>query len=407
MRNILCNIISPLSAESYAYLPKHIISIEQGTIVSIRPAANDDKADYEDYSDYIALPGFIDLHVHLSQYQMRGMYEPALLPWLNKYVFPEEARSHDEAYASALAKRFFNALCRVGTTTSLIYTAPYETACNTAFKVAQDMGMRAMIGMTMMDMNSPKDLEQTTANSLETSFRLYEEWHGKSPLLDYLFAPRFAPTCSMQLMQEIGTFAKSHGAWIQTHLSENPDELQWVKELFGMESYTEVYEKAGLVTPRSIFGHSIHLSEKELSILKANDAKIAHCPDSNFFLKSGEYPMQRIREAGIAYGLGSDVGAGTTLNMLHHAKMMNYRQSAYSVLPANALYHITLGSAKLLGMDAHIGSLQTGKEADIVFLKPPVDYPVNEQSLSQLLFFGDEYQVIETLVAGRSVYHLP
>ncbi|GAB1467905.1 guanine deaminase [Candidatus Cloacimonadota bacterium] len=406
MRNILCNIINPISAESYEYLPKHIISIDNGIITRICPFVDGDILDYEDYRDAVALPGFIDLHVHLSQYRIRGMYEPALIPWLNKYVFPEEARSIEVDYATDLAKRFFNALSRVGTTTSIIYTSPYETACDTAFEIAQSIGIRAMIGMTMMDMNSPKDLEQTTADSLKTSIKLYEKWHGRSPLLDYIFSPRFAPTCSMPLMQEISAFALKHNAWIQTHLSENPDELQWVKELFGMESYTEVYEKAGLVTPHTIFGHSIHLSDRELGILKANEAKIAHCPDSNFFLKSGEYPLQRIQNKAIAFGLGSDVGAGTTLNMLHHAKMMNYRQSEFSVLPASALYHITLGSAKLLGMDERIGSLQAGKEADIVFLKPPEDYPINEQSLSQMLFFGDEYTVQETIVAGNKVYSL-
>lgn len=404
MRNILCNILNPVSPDRAEFLPKQIISIEDGIIKSITPADTADLAGVDDYSDYLALPGFIDLHVHLSQYRMRGLYEPSLLPWLNKYVFPEEARSAETTYATGLAKQFYKALGKAGTTMSVIYTAPSAAACEAAFTVAEEMGIRAMIGMTMMDQNSPAIVQQSTSDSLDTSFALYERWHGKSPLLDYIFTPRFAPTCSLQLMQEVSRFANRNNAWIQTHLSENKDELLWVKKLFGLDSYTQVYEKAGLITSRSIFGHAIHLADNELVMLSANHAKIAHCPDSNFYLKSGEYPMQRIVDAGIEFGLGSDVGAGTTLNMLHHAQMMNFRQSSLPVLPAIALYHITLGSAKLLGMDKRIGSLEPGKDADIVFVKPPDGYPISELSLSQLVFFGPEFEVKETLVAGRIVY---
>jgi len=402
MRNILCNVINPISPNEAEFLPKQIISIDNGIIKSLR--TYDGTTVCEDYSDCIAMPGFIDLHVHLSQYMMRGLYEPALLPWLNRHVFPEEARSADAHYARSLAGLFFNALCSVGTTMSVIYTAPFPNACQAAFEEAQAMGIRALIGMTMMDMNSPDSLQQSTTKSLADSISLFEQWHGASPLLDYIFTPRFAPTCSMELMQEVASFANSNDAWVQTHLSENPDELKWVKELFGLSSYTEVYQKAGLLRPKSIFGHAIHLSDAELAMLKEHKAKIAHCPDSNFYLKSGEYPLQLIIDAGIDFGLGSDVGAGTSLNMLHHAKMMNFRQSSKAVLPANALYHITLGSAKLLGMEDRIGSLSVGKDADIVFLSPPAGYAINEQSLSQLIFFGTEFKVMETIVAGKSMH---
>lgn len=402
MRNILCNVINPINPNEAAYLPNHIISIDAGKIVSIRP--DDGVTSCEDFSHCLALPGFIDLHVHLSQYMMRGMYEPALLPWLNKHVFPEEARSADEAYARRLAQRFFNAISSVGTTMSVIYTAPFATACQTAFEEAKSLGVRALIGMTMMDQNSPDELLQNTAHSLDTSMILYETWHASSPMLDYIFTPRFAPTCSMDLMREVASFADRHNAWVQTHLSENTDELLWVQELFGLSSYTEVYQQAGLLRSKSIFGHAIHLTDKELRMLNEHAAKIAHCPDSNFYLKSGEYPLQRIADAGIEFGLGSDVGAGTSLNMLHHAKMMNYRQSQLPVSPANALYHLTLGSAKVLQMDNLIGSLEAGKDADIVLLSPPQGYEVGEYSLSQMMFFGSEFKVRETLVNGKVLY---
>lgn len=402
MKNILCNIVNPISPEEIQFLPKQVISIEESKISAITSLPEFQGRIDEDRSNEYALPGFIDLHTHLSQYYIRGLYEPALLPWLNKYVFPEEERSKNIEYAEKLSRDFFSAMLKTGTTTCVIYTAPFFSACDMAFEIAQETGIRALIGMTMMDMNCPENLQQNSHKTLEESILLYEKWHGKNAKLDYIFTPRFAPTCSLELMKEVAKYAIEHNAWIQTHLSENKEEIEMVKEIFGFKSYTEVYQKAGLLTQHSIFAHCIHLSDEEIKMLAENKCKIAHCPDSNFFLKSGEFPLQKIEEAGIEYGLGSDVGAGTSLNMLYHTKMMNYRQSDYPVLPAKALYHITLGSAKLLGVDKIIGSLEIGKEADIVFLKPPLNYPLKNNGISQLVFCGQEFSLTETLVAGRN-----
>ncbi|HQO17711.1 MAG TPA: guanine deaminase [Candidatus Cloacimonas sp.] len=402
MMNILCNIINPVFNEKIEFLPEQVISIAEGKIAAITPKKEfRDKID-EDRSTEYALPGFIDLHTHLSQYRIRGFYEPALLPWLNKFVFPEEERSQNVEYAEKISREFFASMLKAGTTTAVIYTAPYFAACEVALNIAEEIGIRALIGMTMMDMNCPENLQQDSNKALEDSILLYEKWHGKNPKLDYIFTPRFAPTCSLKLMQEVAKYAVEHNAWIQTHLSENKEEIELVKEIFGLKNYTEVYQKAGLLTENSIFAHCIHLSNEELQILAENKCKIAHCPDSNFFLKSGEFPLQKIENAGIEYGLGSDVGAGTSLNMLHHTKMMNYRQSSYPVLPAKALYHITLGSAKLLGIDKTTGSLETGKEADIVFLKTPDNHPLSEDGISQLVFCEQEFSITQTLVGGRN-----
>ncbi|MGB4260603.1 MAG: guanine deaminase [Candidatus Cloacimonas acidaminovorans] len=402
MKNILCNIVNPISPEEIQFLPKQVISIEESKISAITSLPEFQGRIDEDRSNEYALPGFIDLHTHLSQYYIRGLYEPALLPWLNKYVFPEEERSKNIEYAEKLSRDFFSAMLKTGTTTCVIYTAPFFSACDMAFEIAKETGIRALIGMTMMDMNCPENLPQNSHKTLEESILLYEKWHGKNAKLDYIFTPRFAPTCSLELMKEVAKYAIEHNAWIQTHLSENKEEIEMVKEIFGFKNYTEVYQKAGLLTQHSIFAHCIHLGDEEIKMLAENKCKIAHCPDSNFFLKSGEFPLQKIEEAGIEYGLGSDVGAGTSLNMLYHTKMMNYRQSDYPVLPAKALYHITLGSAKLLGVDKIIGSLEIGKEADIVFLKPPLNYPLKNNGISQLVFCGQEFSLTETLVAGRN-----
>lgn len=398
MKNIRTNIFNPVSPEKAAYLPDHVISFEDGKIISVVPFSKFRGA-WEDQRKCLCLPGLIDLHVHLSQYRIRGLYHPALLPWLQQSVFPEEKRSHNAAYAEALSRDFYEALWKVGTTFSVIYTAPFREAADIAFEVAKEMGVKAKIGMTLMDMNSPEELQQTTDYALRHSIELFEKWQDE--LLNFIFTPRFAPTCSRELMQEIGNYASRNSAFIQTHLSENPDEIAWVKEIFGKESYTAVYNDFGILGERSILGHAIHLSESEMQMIADSAASIAHCPDSNFYLKSGEFPLKRIADKNIPFGLGSDVGAGTSLNMLYHAKQMNFRQSSDAILANEMLYRITLGNAKILQLDSHIGSLDPGKDADMVILDIPRGFVLGEHLLGQLCFSSEDFVISEVYVSGE------
>ena len=403
MRKIKTNVITPVSATETTYQNNVALSIDSGVIVAIEPFNPSIHGDCEDKTAYVCLPGLIDMHVHLSQFDIRGQYRPALLPWLNEVVFPAEQKSSEADYAESIAARFFAELAKVGTTTAIIYTAPSFTACQKAFEQAEHAGIRARIGMTLMDMNSPDFLLQPTMYAYEQSIALYDRWHGKNELLDYIFTPRFAPTCSAELMTNIGSFASTNGAWIQSHLSENADEIKWVKELFGLQTYTEVYEKFGILGPHTIMAHCIHLTDRELEILRTTETKIAHCPDSNFYLKSGEFDVDRILKSQIPFGLGSDVGAGTTLSMLYHAKMYNYRQSQKAISPSDALYHITLGAARALGMDEQIGTIESGKDADLIFI-PRSESTSLPDFLSSLIFYGNEYPIAETLVKGHSIY---
>ncbi|MDY0325270.1 MAG: amidohydrolase family protein [Candidatus Cloacimonadaceae bacterium] len=398
MKHLRSNIFNPISPTEAEYLADHVLSFDGEKIHSIT-AFRDFSGAWEDYRDHIILPGLIDLHVHLSQYRIRGMYEPALLPWLKEHVFPEEMRSSDPDYARQLSLDFYQALLRRGTTFSVIYTAPFRQAADAAFEVARELGIRAKIGMTMMDMNSPEGIQQSTDYALKHSIELFEKWD--SPFLGYIFSPRFAPTCSETLMRETGKYASAHEAFIQTHLSENLEETRWVKQLFGQETYTEVYADYGILGPRTILGHAIHLADAELDLLAQSHSAIAHCPDSNFYLKSGEYPLKRIADRGLPFGLGSDVGAGTTLNMLQHAKQMNFRQSELPVLPAEMLYHITLGSAQILGLQDRLGSLSAGKDADFILLKPPQGFEIGAHSLSQVCFLSEDFELSKVFVQGQ------
>lgn len=398
--SIRTNILTPLSEHSFELKTNHIIYVENGSITAIRPVAKGN--DYDtDLRNTIAIPGLIDIHVHLSQYRIRGHYRDSLLPWLNEVVFPEELKSADYDAAGALAEEFFQSLYEAGTTTAVIYTAPYLIACEAAFEAAKLHNFRAFIGMTLMDQNSPEPLLQSINQAMDECQTLINEYHDPQSGLQYIFTPRFAPTCSMQLMQWIGEFTRNNDIWIQTHLSENKAEIAWVKELFGMETYTDVYAKAGILTDKTILAHCIHLSDKELAQLKSNGCKIAHCPDSNFFLRSGEFPLDRVREREIPFALGSDVGAGTTLNMLYHAKMYHYRQSTTPVSPADAFYRITLGAARALNLSDKTGSLEMGKEADIVLLElPEGKRHLTDDVLAQLIFSGHEWKPLQVYAKG-------
>lgn len=404
MRKIRTNLVSPLSPDEVSVLRDHVLEWDGKTITALRPFDHSLDVGCEDRTDCVMLPGLIDIHVHLSQYRIRGQYEPALLPWLEKHVFPAEALSRDPEYAQSIAKEFFQALFAAGTTTSVIYTAPFPTACEAAFITARDLGARAFIGMTLMDQNSPPDLLQSTAAAYEQSVELFTKYDKSDPLLRYIFTPRFAVSCSAELMRKIAAFASANSAWIQTHLSENQDEISFVQQAFGADSYTQVYELMGLLRPQTILAHAIHLDEKEMDTLARHHCKIAHCPDSNFYLKSGEFKYQSLADHDLEIGIGSDVAAGTSLSMLYHAKLANFRQSALPLLPARLLYHITLGNAQLLDLDDRIGSLETGKEADLCLLRLPSSVLPDENLPSALCFWGHEFTVVETVIAGRSVY---
>jgi guanine deaminase len=404
MRKIRTNVINPIDQDRAEFLPDHVLIWSSDRITALRPFDPRLDADAEDKHESLCLPGFIDLHVHLSQYRVRGLWEPDLLRWLDKFIFPEEARSHRPEYAKEVTRDFFHALFKAGTTTSVIYTAAYQHACETAFEAARQLGARALIGMTMMDANCPADLRQSADSALGESIRLFETHCNSKHMLKYIFTPRFALSCSPELMRKTGDFIRANNAWLQTHLSENPEEINEVQKLFPGKTYTEVYAELGLLSERTILAHAVHLSEYEIGLIATSGSSVAHCPDSNFFLKSGEFPYRDIADKGVKIGIGSDLAAGSTLNMLHHAKMANYRQSTYPLSPERLLWHITLGNARILQLDERIGSLDTGKDADLVFLNTPKDTLWNRDILSRLIFCPEEFPVVETVIAGKTVF---
>lgn len=340
-------------------------------------------ATVHDHGDALIIPGLVDCHVHYPQIGMIASPGEQLLDWLDRYTFPAEARFADKAHAEATAEFFTDQLIRNGVTTALVFSTVHPHSVDALFTTAQRKELRIITGKMCMDRNAPADLLDTPESAVADSKALIDRWHGTGRL-EYAITPRFAPTSSDAQLRALGELAADHpDVLIQTHLSENTAECDWVRELFPQASdYTDVYDRAGLVRERAVFGHAVHLSDRELTRLDEAHASLAHCPTSNNFLGSGLFPLKDIlgKVPDLRIGFGSDVGAGTSLSPLATAgeayKVSRLLASAAStsgttaLTAAELLYHSTLGGARALGVDAHVGSLAPGKDADLVILDP-------------------------------------
>jgi len=374
----------------------------------------------------LILPGLIDIHTHIPQYPAVARGSAELLPWLKEHIFPLE-REFTGAKARGEVGAYFQEVARHGTTTVMAYTAIYEDSCDAAFRAAEKTGIRAILGKVMMDTGSYGQLapEKIMSQSLAESERLCKKWHGaNNGLLEYAFSPRFALSCTPELMEEAALMAKKHGAWIQTHLSENLGELEAVRELYPKAlDYTDVYDRCGMLTPKTVFGHCIHLSERERDRLAEARSIAAHCPTANLFLASGIMPLDKMQNAGVPIGLGSDVAAGPELNMWQVMRCALESQKARSFYekdtrlpsPASVFHLATQGAADAMGKGEIIGSLDIGKDADItvVDIAAMLPYRASGRSVDDLsaedvlnlcIHRGGPHSVVETFVRGKSVW---
>src|SRR5262245_13377242 len=316
-----CAVINPVYAIQVDYYDPGYLVVADERVERLSP--EDPSRDFPG-AQFISLegktivPGFIDTHVHLPQYGIMGKGTGELLTWLNTYTYPEEARFADPEYAARISEVFFDEMIANGTTSAAIYASVHEQATDGAFRTAQRKGVRAFIGKVMMDQNSPAALQESTDQSIAASLRLFEKWNGAAEgRLHYIFTPRFAGSCSMDLMKRVGRIAQEWGAFVQSHLSENKAEVEWIRKLFPEHSsYAAVYDSAQLLHARSIMAHCIHLSAEETHLLAKRGTNIAFCPYSNRTLRSGMMPYRRLREAGLNIALGTDVAGGPSLSMI-------------------------------------------------------------------------------------------
>ncbi len=370
------------------------------------------------YPDALLTAGFIDTHVHYPQVEMIGAYGEQLLEWLTKYTFPTEMKFHDRDYAAAAAKLFMRELLRSGTRTAAVYCAVHPQSVDAFFEESSRYNTCMIAGKVMMDRNAPAGLLDTAQRGYDESAALIRRWHGSGRQL-YCVTPRFAPTSTEAQLDACGDLLRNHqGLYMQTHLSENLGELDWVRTLFpARANYLDVYAHAGLVGARSVFGHGIHLSEQELCTCHQTGAALSHCPTSNLFLGSGLFRLFDAMDARrpVRVGLGTDVGAGTSLSQLRTLgeayKVAALRNTKLSAI--QAFYLATLGGARSLYLDDRLGRLASGYAADITVLDPKATPLLRARtahcdSIEALLFvlmtLGDDRVVRATYVGGHPVY---
>ena len=368
----------------------------------------------DDHASRLITAGFIDAHVHSSQTQVIGSYGAQLLDWLTNYTFVEEQKFADPVHCARVAAFFLDELFRSGTTTAMVYCSVHPESVDAFFAEAEARGARMIAGKVMMDRDAPTALMDTAQQGYDESKALIERWRGRGRL-DYAITPRFAVTSTEAQLAAAGALAREYpDCYVQTHANENKAEIARVAALFPeARSYIDVYARAGLLGPRSVIGHCIHLQESEVAALAESRSVAAFCPTSNLFLGSGLFDRARLSQAGVRIALATDVGGGTSYSMLRTAaegyKVLQLNGQSWPAL--EAFYHMTLGNARTLSLDDRIGSIEPGKEADLIALDPYATPALEhrmetaggdlEVELFALLTLGDDRAVRETYVAGE------
>lgn len=319
----------------------------------------------------LLFPGFIDAHVHLPQLDCRGRFGASLLDWLHDFIYPAESQFINDEVARDVARRFFLALTEAGTSTAMVFCTSHTRATDIAFEEAEASGLRVIMGNTLMDRGAPEQLCVPAMQAMIETERLIERWHRATPLLHFAVSPRFAPACSSELLHQAGALAAKYDLHIQTHFNESRQEISSVRSLFPQAAhYAAVYHEAGILGSKTVLGHSVHTSDTEMTFLAKSGTAVAHCPDSNLFLGSGRFPLELHEQYGIRVALASDVGAGTTLDMLSVMRSMCHAQGR-SLHPFLPLFLATLGAAQALHLQEETGSLTPGKSADIISIPLP------------------------------------
>lgn len=407
-------------ANAYEYFADGVLLIEDDKIAAVGPAEtllpNLGDVELVEYTDALITPGFVDTHIHFPQTGMVGAYGEQLLDWLNNYTFPCESQFADKAHADQVADLFLAELLRNGTTTALVFASVHPQSVDALFEAAERRNLRLIAGKVMMDRNAPDYLVDTAASSYADSKALIERWHGKGRL-HYAVTPRFAPTSTPEQLALAGQLLGEHpGLYMQTHISENVKEVEWVKALFPeRKNYLDVYDHYQLLGERSVLAHGVHLCDEECARLAETGSAIAFCPTSNLFLGSGLFNLPQAERFKVNVGLGTDVGGGTSFSLLQTLneayKVMQLQGEKLS--PFKSLYLATLGGARALRLEDRIGTLQPGTDADFVVLDynatPLLSYRISqsksfEETLFVLMTLGDDRTVLETYAAGRRVH---
>jgi guanine deaminase len=404
-------------AESHRYLDDGLIIVKDGRIAMVGPAAElasrlPAGMPVDHHRAALILPGFIDAHIHFPQTQVIASYGAQLLEWLEKYTFVEEQKFGDPDHAARNAEFFLDELARNGTTTACVYGSAHPVSVEALFAAAHRRNAGMIAGTALMDRNGPPALLAAGRDGIAASRDLIRRWHGTGRQR-YAVTPSFAITSTDAQLAAAGALLREFPTLhMQTHLAENRDEIATVKRLFPNDaSYTAVYARFGLLGPRALLGHAIHLDDAEVALLRDSDSVAVFCPTSNLFIGSGLFDYARLAAQGVRIALATDVGGGTSYSMLRTAaeayKVMQLRGQNLSALAA---FHLmTRGNAAALGLDGEIGTLAPGAFADLVVLDaratPAMAHRMAvsrnlEEELFLLMTMGDDRAVRETYIAG-------
>ncbi len=407
----------PEDTDAYSYIVDGALLISDGIIVAAGDyqdvVGNADDAAVIDHRPHLLMAGFIDLHIHFPQVQIVASWGSQLLDWLNGYTFPAEAEYADVRHARTMAGRFCDVLTDHGTTTAVAFCSVHSASAEALFAEATARNMRMIAGKTMMDRNAPAAVLDTAQSGYDDSKALIERWHGIGRA-SYAITPRFAITSTPEQLEMAGALAAQYPeCYVQTHLSENRDEISFTAELYPQaQDYLDVYESYGLLGPRTLLGHAIHLQDREIGAISDAGAHPVFCPTSNLFLGSGLFDDAGLRARGIQSGIATDIGAGTSYSMLQtlnegYKILQLQNQKLHSL---RAFHWITRGNAEVLGLADEIGTLDVGTEADVVVVNaratPAMTLRMDRaESLFDELFvvqmMGDDRAITQVYVAGE------
>lgn len=402
--------------EAAAHHESHgAVLVDQGRILATGPAdqlrAAHPQAHIHDYGQSLITAGFIDAHVHYPQTAIIASWGKRLIDWLNSYTFPEEMRFADPAYAAMIANRYLDLVTAHGTTTVCTYATIHPASVDAIFTAAQTRGMRLYAGKTCMDRNAPEGLRDTAQSAYDDSKALLEKWHGVDRL-NYVITPRFSPTSTPEQLASLGALWREYpDCLMQTHLSEQTDEIAWVRDLFPQSrDYLDTYEAQGLLREGAVYGHAIHLTDREKSRLIEAGASLVHCPTSNTFIGSGLFDMTLARH--LRVGLATDTGGGSSFSMLHTmAAAYEVAQLRGQALhPSQLIWLATIGSARALRAEDRIGNIAPGMEADLTILDlastPAIAQATTRaetiwQTLFPTIMMGDDRAIRAVWIGGK------
>ncbi|MFD1712080.1 guanine deaminase [Ottowia sp. GY511] len=367
----------------------------------------------------ILAPGFVDMHIHYPQVDVIGSPADGLLPWLEHYTFPAEARFADPAHAAETARFFCDELLRHGVTTALTFCTSHPASVDALMTEAQSRSLRLIAGKCLQDRHSPDGVRDATEQSLIDTEALIRRWHGVDRL-GYAITPRFAPTSTEAQLRGAGELAARYGdVWIQSHVAENLAEIDWARSLFpDARSYLAVYDDHGLMRRRAVYAHCIHFDDDDRRLMQRTQTAAAVCPTSNLFLGSGNFDFAAAERVPFAHGLASDVGGGTSFSPFHTMLAAYYAgrasstgaapKAGLSLSPERLWWLHTAGAARALDLEGVVGNLQPGCEADFVVLNPEATpllarRTAQAESLAELLFalivLGDDRVIEQTVIS--------